>query len=114
MDIQLHPNFQSNQWVYFTFASAEGSGNGAMTALSRAKWDGEKFTDHTVLYKGSPNTRAGQHFGSRIAFDPDGFVYFSIGDRGSRDVNPQDITKDGGKIYRLHDDGRIPTDNPLP
>ncbi len=40
-------------------------------------------------------------------------MYFSIGDRGSRDINPQDLSRDGGKIYRLHDDGKIPTDNPF-
>jgi len=113
LDIEVHPNFESNGWVYFTFASDEGEGSGAMTAISRAKWNGQGFEGHTVLYKGSPNSTAGQHFGSRIAFDNDGYVYFSIGDRGNRDVNPQDITRDGGKVYRLHDDGRIPGDNPF-
>ena len=66
-----------------------------------------------VLYKAAPNTRRGQHFGSRITFDKEGYIYFSVGDRGNRDINPQDITKDGGKIYRLHDDGKIPKDNPF-
>ncbi|WP_339697464.1 PQQ-dependent sugar dehydrogenase [uncultured Roseivirga sp.] len=113
LDIELHPDFDSNKWVYFTFASAEGEGDGAMTALSRAKWNGSSFDGHEVLYKGSPNTRAGQHFGSRIAFDAQNHVYFSIGDRGNRDVNPQDITRDGGKVYRLNDDGSIPSDNPF-
>ncbi|MBT8385535.1 MAG: PQQ-dependent sugar dehydrogenase, partial [Bacteroidia bacterium] len=66
-----------------------------------------------LLYKASPNSTRGQHFGSRIEFDNKGYLYFSVGDRGNRDENPQDITKDGGKIYRLHDDGRIPSDNPF-
>ncbi len=113
LDIELHPNFESNRWIYFTFASDEGEGSGAMTALSRAQWTGSAFENHEMLYKGSPNTRAGQHFGSRIAFDADNHVYFSIGDRGNRDNNPQDITRDGGKVYRLNDDGSIPSDNPF-
>ena len=113
LDIELHPNFENNRWVYFTYASNEGDGDGAMTALSRAQWNGSAFENHEVLYKGSPNTRASQHFGSRIAFDRDNHVYFSIGDRGNRDGNPQDITRDGGKIYRLNDDGSIPADNPF-
>lgn len=113
LDIELHPNFKSNRWIYFTYASGEGEGNGAMTALSRAQWNGTAFENHEVLYKGSPNTTASPHFGSRIAFDSENHVYFSIGDRGNRDENPQDITRDGGKIYRLHDDGRIPADNPF-
>jgi len=66
-----------------------------------------------VLYKATPNTTKGQHFGSRIAFDNKGYLYFSIGERGNRDENPQDITRDGGKIYRLNDDGSIPSDNPF-
>ncbi len=113
LDIELHPQFESNRWVYFTFASNKGEGDGAMTALSRAQWNGTSFDNHKVLYKGSPNTRAGQHFGSRIAFDNEGYVYFSIGDRGNRNKNPQDLKRDGGKIYRLHDDGRVPSDNPF-
>src|SRR5690606_23062272 len=49
----------------------------------------------------------------RIVFDNDGYLYFTIGERGDRDVNPQDITRDGGKVYRLNDDGTIPGDNPF-
>jgi len=113
LDIELHPDFESNSWVYFTYASSAGDGNGAMTALSRAKWTGNSFTDHEVLYKGSPNTTKSQHFGSRIAFDQDNHVYFSIGDRGERDFNPQNLGRDGGKIFRLNDDGSIPLDNPF-
>ncbi|MGC6415357.1 MAG: PQQ-dependent sugar dehydrogenase, partial [Bacteroidia bacterium] len=55
-----------------------------------------------VLSKAGPNGRRGQHFGSRIAFDREGFIYFTIGDRGNRDVNPQDISRDCGKVYRLN------------
>lgn len=113
LDIALHPDFEINRWVYFTFASDKGEGTGAMTALSRAQWDGQGFENHEILYKGSPNTRRGQHFGSRITFDSENHVYFSIGDRGARDENPQDISRDGGKIYRLKDDGSIPSDNPF-
>lgn len=113
LDIELHPEFTTNHWVYFTFSSDEGEGEGAMTALSRAQWNGTGFENHEVLYKGSPNTTASQHFGSRIAFDSQKHVFFSIGDRGNRDENPQDITRDGGKIYRLYDDGSIPSDNPF-
>ena len=102
LDIELHPDFDNNQWVYFTFASAEGEGNGAMTALSRAQWNGTGFENHAVLYKGSPNTTVGQHFGSRIAFDNDSYVYFSIGDRGNRDNNPQDITLHFYRHFHSH------------
>lgn len=113
MDIELHPNYKENGWIYITYASEEGSGNGGHTALMRCKLEGNSLTNIETLYKAGPNTTAGQHFGSRIEFDNDSFVYFSIGERGERDVNPQDITRDGGKIYRLNDDGSIPNDNPF-
>ena len=79
----------------------------------RAKLKNNSLTNKELLYKGVPNTTKGQHFGSRIVFDNEGYVYFSIGERGDRDINPQDIKRDGGKIYRLYDDGRIPEDNPF-
>ncbi|WP_200977256.1 PQQ-dependent sugar dehydrogenase [Echinicola sp. 20G] len=113
LDIVLHPDFETNGWLYMTFASGEGEEEGANTAIMRAKFDGKSLTDQELLYKASPNTKKGQHFGSRIAFDNDGYLYFSAGERGERDVNPQDITRDNGKVYRINDDGSIPSDNPF-
>ncbi|MBO0341559.1 MAG: PQQ-dependent sugar dehydrogenase [Bacteroidota bacterium] len=113
MDIELHPDYDKNGWIYFSFASEEGEGKGGNTAIMRAKLSGNKLVGNEVLYKATPNSTRGQHFGSRIEFDRDGYLFFSIGERGNRDVNPQDISRDGGKIYRLHDDGSIPSDNPF-
>jgi len=113
LDIELHPKYAENGWIYFTYASEEGEGKGGHTKLSRAKLDGDALTSVENLYKATPNTTRGQHFGSRIEFDNEGYLYFSIGERGNRDVNPQDINRDGGKIYRLNDDGSIPQDNPF-
>ncbi|WP_405605775.1 PQQ-dependent sugar dehydrogenase [Polaribacter sp. Asnod1-A03] len=113
LDVKLHPNYRENGWIYFTYASSQGERNGGNTALMRAKLKGNQLVNTEVLYKASPNTTTSYHFGSRIAFDVENHVYFSVGDRGSRDLNPQDITKDCGKIYRLNDDGTIPKDNPF-
>ncbi|WP_089666855.1 PQQ-dependent sugar dehydrogenase [Gramella sp. MAR_2010_147] len=113
LDIVLHPDYESNGWIYFTYASKEGEGNGGNTALMRAKLSENQLTNKETLYKASPNTSKGQHFGSRIAFDKNGYLYFSIGERGERDVNPQDISRDNGKVYRLNDDGSVPSDNPF-
>jgi glucose/arabinose dehydrogenase len=114
LDVQAHPNYEENGWIYLTYSSPEG-GEGANTALMRAKLNDDRtaLTDKEVLYKAEPNSSRGQHFGSRIVFDNEGHVFFGIGDRGNRDVNPQDITRDAGKIYRLNDDGSIPQDNPF-
>ena len=113
LDIALHPDYENNGWIYMTYSSPKGEGKGGHTALMRAKLDGNSLKNNELLYKASPNTTKGQHFGSRIQFDNEGYLYFSIGERGARDENPQDIKKDGGKIYRLYDDGRIPENNPF-
>lgn len=113
LDLALHPNYKENGWIYFTYASSEGEGDGGNTALMRAKLKDNQLVEKQLLYKASPNTTKGQHFGSRIVFDTKGYLFFSAGERGERDINPQDITRDNGKIYRLNDDGSIPEDNPF-
>ena len=113
LDIELHPNYKSNGWLYITYSSSEGEGKGGNTTLIRAKFQKGELTNIEKLYKGNENTEEAVHFGSRIEFDKKGFLYFSIGDRGERNKNPQNIYRDGGKIYRLNDDGTIPSDNPL-
>lgn len=112
LDIALHPNYANNGWLYFSYAKADNKGNKS-TAIMRAKLNGMTLTEQQDIYVAQAYGRKGVHFGSRLAFDNQGYLYFSIGDRGQRDVNPQDITRDAGKVYRLHDDGRIPDDNPF-
>ncbi|WP_029037044.1 PQQ-dependent sugar dehydrogenase [Salinimicrobium xinjiangense] len=113
LDVAVGPNYESDGWIYFTYSSEAGEGEGGNTELMRAKLENNQLTNKEVLYKATPNTTRGQHFGSRIDFDTEGHLYFSIGDRGDRDVNPQDLTRDGGKVYRLNLDGSIPQDNPF-
>lgn len=113
LDIVLHPNYRENGWIYFSYASSQGEGEGGNTAIARAKLNKHSLEHFEVLYKASPNSTKGQHFGSRLVFDKDGYLFFTIGERGNRDVNPQDITRDCGKVYRLNDDGTIPEDNPF-
>ena len=113
LDVELHPDYANNGWIYISYSSEEGEEKGGNTAIMRAKLNGNALTDSELLYKASPNTTKGQHFGSRLEFDNDGYLFFSIGERGERDVNPQDITRDGGKIYRIMDDGTVPSDNPF-
>ena len=113
LDIAAHPNYAQNGWIYITYASSDGEGDGGNTKLIRAKLENGGLTSIESLYKAGPNTTKGQHFGSRIVFDKEGYLYFTAGERGETFVNPQDITRDNGKIYRLNDDGSIPKDNPF-
>jgi len=114
LDLKLHPDYSNNGWIYFSFSgNTENDDQGANTVIMRARLKENELIDKEVIYKATPNTKKGHHFGSRIEFDKDGYLFFSVGDRGNRDVNPQDISRDGGKIYRLNDDGSIPNDNPF-
>ena len=113
MGIALHPDFKLNNRFYFTMATANEDASGGNTGLYAATLIRNTLSDVKLLYKAMPDTKKSVHFGSRIVFDADGYIYFSVGDRGERDINPQDITRDNGKIYRLSDDGSIPSDNPF-
>ncbi len=113
MDIALHPGFSSNQWLYLSFSDPEGPGQGANTSVVRARLEGNALINLELIYQAGPNTGAGVHYGGRMVFDQEGHLFFSIGDRGKRDQNPQNLQLDGGKVYRLHDDGRVPEDNPV-
>lgn len=114
-DIELHPNYEENGWIYFTFASPAKDGeegSGANTELIRAKLDGMSLTNVESLFKASPNYGKGHHFGGRIAFDEDGYLFLSVGDRGGRD-EAQLLSTYRGKMLRFHDDGSVPEDNPF-
>jgi aldose sugar dehydrogenase len=110
LDLALHPGFAENRWLYFTYAAAVG--NGVTTRLARARFADDRLRDLEVLFTAEPASRGGRHFGSRIVFDRDGYVFLSIGDRGDM-PRAQRLDDHAGTIVRLHDDGRVPADNPF-
>ena len=110
MDIQLHPDYTANGWIYFCYAKP-GS-NGGSTTLSRAKLQGNTLVELKELFVVSPFISSGVHFGSRIAFDGKGYLYLSTGERGTKS-NAQNLGTQNGKVIRLHDDGKVPSDNPF-
>ena len=111
LDVAVDKNFSSNQIIYLT-ASVSDSEKGSNTSLFSAKLDGDSLVDLKQLYKASPDSEEQRHFGGSILLKNQ-HIYFTIGDRGNRDINPQDLNLDGGKIYRLNLDGSIPDDNPF-
>jgi aldose sugar dehydrogenase len=110
LDIALHPQFAQNRWVYFT-SSAAGPG-GAGTALYRARLEGTRLIDGEQLYRLPRLTGTSRHFGSRIVFGKDGYLYMSIGDRGDR-FRAQRLDDAAGSTLRLNPDGSIPDENPF-
>jgi glucose/arabinose dehydrogenase len=117
LDINLHPNYKTNGWIYVSYSSPkatgeEGDEGGANTALIRAKLKDHALTDIQPLFKALPNVKANVHYGGRIVFDKKGYVFLSLGERGQKE-NSQNLGRDQGKVVRLHEDGKIPTDNPF-
>jgi len=108
-DVVLHPDYSRNGWIYWAY-NAPGPG-GWGTALARGQLQGLRMTNVRVLFSMSPKTRGGQHFGGRIVFDRQGMVYLTLGDRGEKD-RAQALDDHAGSVIRLHDDGRVPQDNP--
>ena len=110
LDVVLHPQYEKNGWIYWSY-NAPGAG-GWGTAMARGKLQGGRMTDVQVLFSMEPKTRAGHHFGGRIVFDHKGFVYLTLGDRGDM-PRAQRMDDHAGSVIRLHDDGRVPADNPF-
>lgn len=115
LDLALHPDYDENGWIYMSYSALNTESEKVIgnTAIMRARLQGNKLIDQEVLYKGSPDTDRGQHFGSKLAFDGKGYLYFGIGERGQHFDFPQKLDNSNGKIHRIHDDGRIPADNPF-
>ncbi len=110
LDIELHPDYEANGWIYLSYSYKGDNGTG--TAIMRAKLEGNRLTNQEVLFRATPQSNRGHHFGSRIVFDDQNYLYFSIGDRGEMN-NAQDLSTHSGGVFRLHDDGTAPDDNPF-
>jgi len=110
MDVAVGPNYASEGWIYFTYSkSSKGE---AATTLARARLDQNRLVDWQDLLVTDSATDTRRHFGSRIAFDDNGHLFFGVGDRGKRPM-AQDLSNHIGGIMRLNLDGSVPADNPF-
>lgn len=110
LDVALHPQFAENRLVYLSY-SRPGP-QGATTAVIRGRLEGQALAGVEDVIETQAWGRVPVHFGSRLAFDRAGFLYVTIGDRGTME-NAQDRGNHAGVTLRLHDDGRVPADNPF-
>jgi aldose sugar dehydrogenase len=111
LEVALHPDYENNGWIYLAYASSN-DGQKGNTAIGRAKLEGNSLVDFEQLFMGTPQTDLPYHFGCRIVFDEQNRLYFPIGDRGEME-NGQKLSNHNGKLMRIHDDGRVPLDNPF-
>ena len=110
LDVAVHPRFAENGWVYLSFAGSDG--DGASTEVVRGRLDGQRLQDVQTLFRMLPRSSGGRHFGSRLVFDAKGLLYITLGDRGDME-RAQRMDDHAGSVIRLHDDGRVPADNPF-
>ena len=110
LDVALHPEFASNRAIYLSYA-AEGDG-GNSTRVARATLGDGRLEDLQVIFTAEPLVRSSKHFGSRLAFDPAGHLFITVGERGQGE-RAQDLGDDNGSVIRLHPDGSVPDNNPF-
>ncbi|MFC4353207.1 PQQ-dependent sugar dehydrogenase [Fodinicurvata halophila] len=110
LDIVLHPDFENNRLIYLSH-SIFGE-DGMTTAVSRARFQDDRLEDLERIFTAKPFSGTTRHFGSRLAFDREGYLFITVGDRGEMD-RAQDINDHAGSLIRLHDDGSIPEGNPF-
>lgn len=114
-DVVLHPGFGTNQMVYLSYAEAGEGGNGGAVARGRLELDGSgggTLREVEVIWRQVPKVSGEGHYAHRIAFDRDGMLWISSGERQKFDPS-QDMASNLGKIVRLNDDGSVPEDNPF-
>jgi glucose/arabinose dehydrogenase len=120
LDVVPHPQFASNQLVYLSYSKPNADGSEGTTAVVRARLDGNRLANVEEIFEAKAWSGGNGHFGSRLAFDRDGYLFITVGDRMAPPVlataerHPaQDLGNHQGTVVRLHDDGRVPADNPF-
>jgi aldose sugar dehydrogenase len=116
LDVALHPEFASNRLVYLSYSKP--GPQGATTAVARGRLEGDRLENVQDIFVAQAWGTGGQHFGSRLLFDRNGHLFVTIGDRGDSPNRgerhrSQNLGDHAGTTVRLHDDGRVPADNPF-
>jgi len=110
LDVLPHPKFEENNWIYLSYSGGEGKSLG--TKVARARLVDDRLVDLQTIVEVEPESSGGRHFGSRLAFGPDGMLYITTGDRGSPDRS-QDLSDMAGSVLRVTEGGKVPPDNPF-
>ena len=120
LDVVLHPDFQSNRLIYLSFSKPNEDGSEATTAVVRGTLENDHLDNVEEIFEAKAWGSSGSHFGSRLAFDSQGYLFITVGDRGASPsmetayLHPaQDLTNHQGTVNRVHDDGSVPADNPF-
>jgi glucose/arabinose dehydrogenase len=114
LDVALSPDFKQDRMIYLSYAEGGGQGDKAGTAVGRGRLSEDLTTlnDFRVIFRQEPKLSVGNHFGSRLVFDRDGYLFVTLGENNDRPT-AQDLDKLQGKVVRLYPDGKVPEDNPF-
>jgi glucose/arabinose dehydrogenase len=114
LDVVLSPDFKQDRTVYLSYAEGGGAGDKAGTAVGRGQLseDLKTLKDFKVIFRQEPKLSVGNHFGSRLVFDRDGYLFITLGENNDRPT-AQDLDKLQGKVVRIYPDGKVPDDNPF-
>lgn len=115
LDVALHPDYARNGWIYLSYAEAIGPEKRAMTVIVRGRIRAGKWVDQQTIFRAPEQFYTPEdysHYGCRLLFDGAGYLFFGIGERGLV-AESQKLSTPLGKIHRVHDDGRVPADNPF-
>jgi len=118
-EVAVHPDFESNRLLYLSYAQGNADNSEGTTVVIRGRFDNDRLSDVEEIFRAKAWSQTSGHYGARLAFDGNGYLFISVGDRqappaGDLSAHPaQDPTNHQGTIVRLHDDGRVPDDNPF-
>jgi glucose/arabinose dehydrogenase len=114
LDVVLSPGFRQDRLVYLSFAEGTEKGDKAGTAVGRGRLSADlaRLEDFTVIFRQQPKLSVSNHFGSRLVFDRDGYLFIALGENNER-ATAQDLDKLQGKVVRILPDGEVPKDNPF-
>lgn len=110
LDVVLHPDFENNRLLFLSYAHRNSQG--LTTRVARARLQDNRLEDVTVIFEALPRASARHHFGGRMVFDNEGWLYVSVGDRGEMQ-RAQDPADDAGGVHRISTDGKPAPDNPF-
>jgi glucose/arabinose dehydrogenase len=115
LDAALSPSFAADHTVFWSFSEPREGGNATSVARGVLSGDRTRLTEVKVIFRALPAYDGGAHFGSRLAFGPDGMLYITLGERSDNQMRPQAQQLDShmGKIIRIAPDGSVPQDNPF-
>lgn len=115
LDVILSPSFEQDRLIYFSYAQPREGGNGTAVSRARLSDDGTKLENLQTIFQVAQTYDGDKHYGSSLAFGPDGKLYITIGERSDKPKRPdaQNLGTHHGKVIRINADGTVPQDNPF-